>query len=104
MTNGRTKVRLGTRISLAFGLTLALAGAALVVAFIALGSVERGANALGELVAATQSIDDAHLRLVEANGASRSYVDTGDPRERAAVLGYEEPARDPWALVTTQRL
>jgi len=24
--------------------------------------------------------------------------------ERAAVLGYEEPARDPWALVVTQRL
>ena len=24
--------------------------------------------------------------------------------ERAAVLGYEEPARDPWALVAIQRL
>ena len=24
--------------------------------------------------------------------------------ERAAVLGYEESARDPWALVVTQRL
>ena len=24
--------------------------------------------------------------------------------ERAAMLGFEEPARDPWALVTTQRL
>ena len=24
--------------------------------------------------------------------------------ERAAILGYEEPARDPWALAATQRL
>ena len=24
--------------------------------------------------------------------------------ERAAILGFEEPARDPWALVATQRL
>ncbi len=24
--------------------------------------------------------------------------------ERAALLGYEEPARDPWASVATQRL
>jgi hypothetical protein len=24
--------------------------------------------------------------------------------ERAAILGYEEPARDPWALVAIQRL
>lgn len=103
LTNGRTKVRLGTRISLAFGLTLALAGAALVVAFIALGSVERGANALGELVAATQSIDDAHLRLVEANGASRSYVDTGDPRERAAVRSAVARVADDFDGVLARR-
>lgn len=24
--------------------------------------------------------------------------------ERAGILGFEEPARDPWALVVTQRL
>ena len=24
--------------------------------------------------------------------------------ERAAIVGYEEPARDPWALVAAQRL
>lgn len=24
--------------------------------------------------------------------------------ERAVILGYEEPARDPWALVATHRL
>jgi methyl-accepting chemotaxis protein len=86
LTNDRVKVRrLGTRIAFAFGVTLALASAALVLALVALGTIERGADALGELVAVTQRVDDAHLRLVASDAAARSYVDTGDPRERAAV-------------------
>ncbi len=71
----------------------------MVVAFVALGLIDQSAIALSDLVAATQTIDDAQLRLVEAESAARSYVDTGDPRERKVTNDAVTQARSDFSAV-----
>ena len=65
----------------------------------AVGFVKRILNQLGERAGA--AVDRSRLAAL----APRYLDDVGmTVGERAAILGYEEPVRDPWALVTTQRL
>ncbi len=56
-------------------------------------------NQLGERAGA--AVDRSRLAAL----APRYLDDVGlTVAERAAILGYEEPAQDPWALVATARL
>ena len=61
--------------------------------------VKRILNQLGERAAA--AVDRSRLAALSPHYLDDVGMTVG---ERAAVLGYEEPPRDPWALVTTQRL
>jgi hypothetical protein len=64
-----------------------------------IGFVKRILNQLGERAEA--AIDRGRLAALP----SRYLDDVGmTVGERAAILGYEEPTRDPWALAVTQRL
>ena len=64
-----------------------------------LGFVKRILNQLGERAEA--AVDRTRLAAL----APRYLDDVGmTVGERAAILGYEEPPRDPWALAATQRL
>ena len=65
----------------------------------ALGFVKRILNQLGER--ADAAIDRGRLAALSPRYLDDVGMTVG---ERAGILGYEEPARDPWALVTTQRL
>jgi hypothetical protein len=61
--------------------------------------LKRILNQLGEH--ADAAVDRSRLAAL----APRYLDDVGmTVGERAAILGYEEPARDPWALAATQRL
>jgi hypothetical protein len=61
--------------------------------------LKRILNLLGELAEA--AVDRSRLAALPPR-----YLDDVDMTvgERVAILGYEEPARDPWALAATQRL
>jgi hypothetical protein len=61
--------------------------------------VKRILNQLSERAEA--AIDRSRLAALPPRYLDDAGMTVG---ERAAVLGYEEPARDPWALVVTQRL
>jgi hypothetical protein len=65
----------------------------------AVGLVKRILNQLGER--ADAAVDRTRLAALP-----RRYLDDVGMTvgERAAILRYEEPAHDPWALVATQRL
>ena len=65
----------------------------------ALGFVKRILNQLGER--ADAAIDRGRLAALSPRYLDDVGMTVG---ERAGILGYEEPACDPWALVTTQRL
>ena len=65
----------------------------------AFGFVKRILNQLGEV--AEGAVDRSRLAALSPRYLDDVGMTVG---ERAAILGYEEPARDPWALVATQRL
>jgi len=65
----------------------------------AAGLVKRILNQLAERAEA--AVDRSRLA-----GLPRRYLDDAGMTigDRAAILGYEEPALDPWGLAATQRL
>ena len=65
----------------------------------AAGFMKRILNQLAE--GAEAAVDRSQLAAL----APRYLDDVGmTVGERAGILGFEEPPRDPWALVVTQRL
>ena len=65
----------------------------------AIGLVKRILNQLGEC--ADAAVDRSRLAALPQRYLDDVGMTVG---ERAAILRYEEPALDPWALVATQRL
>jgi len=65
----------------------------------ALGFMKRILNHLSERAGA--AVDRSRLAALPPRYLDDVGMTVG---ERAAILGYEEPARDPWALAATQRL
>ena len=65
----------------------------------AIGLVKRILNLLAERAEA--AVDRSRLAALPPRYLDDVGMTVG---ERAAILGYEEPAGDPWALAATQRL
>jgi hypothetical protein len=65
----------------------------------AVGFLRRILNQLAECAEA--GVDRSRLAALPPRYLDDVGMTVG---ERAAILGYEEPARDPWALAATQRL
>jgi hypothetical protein len=65
----------------------------------AVAFMKRFLNHLGERAGA--AVDRSRLAALSPRYLDDVGMTVG---ERAAILGYEEPARDAWALVATQRL
>jgi hypothetical protein len=64
-----------------------------------IGLVKRILNQLAERAEA--AVDRSRLAALPPRYLDDVGMTVG---ERAAILGYEEPARDPWAVAATQRL
>jgi hypothetical protein len=65
----------------------------------AVGFVKRILNQLTE--GAEAAVDRSRLAALPPRYLDDVGMTVG---ERAGILGFEEPTRDPWALVVTQRL